>query len=93
MAQADQLAAGQHVILHRVADSASALAVVEQLAESGGGISFVDERVVELKGFGLDSGLTARLANRGAAWLMDQVTQSIALGAPGATGNARPCRA
>jgi hypothetical protein len=53
----------------------------------------LNTRVVELKGFGLDSGLTARLANRGAAWLMDQVTQSIALGAPGATGNARPCRA
>jgi hypothetical protein len=55
-----------------------------------------DTRVVELKGFGLDSGLTARLATRGAAWLMDQVTQSIAhvsAGGSGAPVNPRPCRA
>jgi hypothetical protein len=55
-----------------------------------------DTRVVELKGFGLDSGLTARLATRGAAWLIDQVTQSIAHASAGGSGapvNARPCRA
>jgi hypothetical protein len=52
----------------------------------------VDTRVVELKGFGLDSALTARLATRGAAWLMDQVTQSVAHETPGAA-NPRPCHA
>ena len=52
----------------------------------------IDTRVVELKGFGLDSALTARLATRGAAWLMDQVTQSVAH-ASGSTTNPRPCHA
>jgi len=52
----------------------------------------IDTRVVELKGFGLDSALTARLATRGAAWLMDQVTQSVAH-ASGSTSNPRPCHA
>jgi hypothetical protein len=52
----------------------------------------VDTRVVELRGFGLDSALTARLATRGAAWLMDQVTQSVAHETPGAP-NPRPCHA
>ena len=51
----------------------------------------IDTRVVELKGFGTDSALTARLANRGAAWLMDQVTQSVAHAS--AAGNPRPCHA
>jgi hypothetical protein len=55
----------------------------------------VNTRVVELKGFGLDSGLTAHLANRGAAWLMDQVTQSVvhASSPADSTVNPRPCRA
>jgi hypothetical protein len=52
----------------------------------------VDTRVVELKGFGMDSALTARLATRGAAWLMDQVTQSVAHDTPG-SANPRPCHA
>ena len=52
----------------------------------------VDTRVVELKGFGTDSLLTARLATRGAAWLMDQVTQSVAHATTSAT-NPRPCHA
>jgi hypothetical protein len=52
----------------------------------------IDTRVIELKGFGTDSALTARLANRGAAWLMDQVTQSVAH-ATGGSSNPRPCHA
>lgn len=52
----------------------------------------IDTRVIELKGFGTDSALTARLATRGAAWLMDQVTQSVAH-ASGAASNPRPCHA
>jgi hypothetical protein len=52
----------------------------------------IDTRVVELKGFGTDSALTARLANRGAAWLMDQVTQSVAH-ATASASNPRPCHA
>lgn len=53
----------------------------------------IDTRVVELKGFGLDSALTAKLATRGAAWLVDQVTQSVAHAAPSAVANSRPCHA
>jgi hypothetical protein len=52
----------------------------------------IDTRVIELKGFGTDSALTARLANRGAAWLVDQVTQSVAH-ATGGSSNPRPCHA
>lgn len=51
----------------------------------------IDTRVIELKGFGTDSALTARLANRGAAWLMDQVTQSVAHAS--SASNPRPCHA
>lgn len=51
----------------------------------------IDTRAIELKGFGLDSALTARLATRGAAWLMDQVTQSVAHAS--SAGNPRPCHA
>jgi hypothetical protein len=53
----------------------------------------VDTRSIELKGFATDSGLTDRLATRGAAWLMDQVTQSIAHTTPAGAANPRPCRA
>jgi hypothetical protein len=51
----------------------------------------IDTRAIELKGFGTDSALTARLATRGAAWLMDQVTQSVAHAS--SASNARPCHA
>jgi hypothetical protein len=51
----------------------------------------IDTRVIELKGFGTDSALTARLATRGAAWLMDQVTQSVAHAS--SASNPRPCHA
>jgi uncharacterized protein DUF2380 len=53
----------------------------------------IDTRVVELKGFGLDSALTAKLATRGAAWLMDQVTQSVAHASNATAPNSRPCHA
>jgi len=48
----------------------------------------IDTRVVELKGFGLDTALTAKLATRGAAWLMDQVTQSVAHASNASPANA-----
>jgi Protein of unknown function (DUF2380) len=53
----------------------------------------VDTRSIELKGFDTDSGLTERLAVRGAAWIVDQVTQSVAHATPAAASNPRPCRA
>lgn len=52
----------------------------------------VSTRIVELKGLGMDSQLTSRLANRGAAWLVDQVLQAIAR-FDGDGGPARPCPA
>jgi hypothetical protein len=53
----------------------------------------VDTRVVELKGLSRDSSLTARMSNRGAAWLIDQSLQAIAH-ANGDSGRAkRPCHA
>jgi hypothetical protein len=53
----------------------------------------VDMRAIELKGFGTDSALTAHLATRGAAWLIDQVTQSVAQATGGGAANPRPCHA
>lgn len=53
----------------------------------------VDTRSIELKGFATDSALTARLAKRGAAWIVDQVTQSVAHATPAGAANPRPCRA
>jgi hypothetical protein len=52
----------------------------------------VSTRVVELKGIGRDSALTAHMSNRGAAWMVDQVTQSIAHSAGDTTAAGRPCR-
>jgi hypothetical protein len=53
----------------------------------------VDTRVVELKGLGRDTTLTAHMSARGAAWLVDQATQAVAH-ASGATAAAgRPCHA
>ena len=53
----------------------------------------VDTRVVELKGLGRDSALTARLATRGAAWLIDQSTQSVAHANGDSASARRPCHA
>jgi hypothetical protein len=53
----------------------------------------VDTRVVELKGIGRDTSLTTRMSNRGAAWLIDQVTQSVAHSTGDTTSAGRPCHA
>ena len=51
----------------------------------------VSNRVVELKGFGMSPALTARLAERGAAWMADQVDQAIGWAATARTPVARHC--
>jgi hypothetical protein len=53
----------------------------------------VDTRVVELKGLGRDTALTAHMSARGAAWLIDQATQSIAHASGDSAAGARPCHA
>lgn len=53
----------------------------------------VDTRVVELKGLSRDSSLTARLANRGAAWLIDQSLQAVAHASGDSASEKRPCHA
>jgi len=53
----------------------------------------VSTRIVELKGIGRDTSLTTHMSNRGAAWMVDQVTQSIAHSAGDTTAAARPCHA
>lgn len=53
----------------------------------------VDTRVVELKGLSRDSSLTARLANRGAAWLVDQSLQAVAHANGDSASAKRPCHA
>ena len=53
----------------------------------------VSTRIVELKGIGRDTSLTTHMSNRGAAWMVDQVTQSIAHSAGDTTASARPCHA
>lgn len=53
----------------------------------------VGTRVVELKGIARDTSLTAHLSNRGAAWLIDQVTQSVAHTIGDTTAAGRPCHA
>lgn len=50
-------------------------------------------RIVELKGFGMNPDLTSRLANRGAAWMVDQVLQTLAHTATDSTNAVRPCPA
>jgi len=51
----------------------------------------VSTRVVELKGIGRDTALTAHMSNRGAAWMVDQVTQSIAHSVGDTAAAGRPC--
>lgn len=53
----------------------------------------VDTRVVELKGLGRDSSLTARMSDRGAAWLIDQSLQAIAHSNGDSASAKRPCHA
>ena len=51
----------------------------------------VSTRVVELKGIGRDTALTAHMSNRGAAWPGEQVTLSSAHSAGDTTAAGRPC--
>ena len=53
----------------------------------------VDTRSVELKGLGRDSTLTAHMSVRGAAWLIDQATQTIAHASGDTLAAGRPCHA
>jgi hypothetical protein len=53
----------------------------------------VSTRVVELKGIGRDTSLTSHMSNRGAAWLIDQVTQSVSHSTGDTTAAGRPCHA
>jgi hypothetical protein len=53
----------------------------------------VSTRIVELKGIGRDTSLTAHMSNRGAAWLIDQATQSVAHTMGDTTAAGRPCHA
>jgi hypothetical protein len=53
----------------------------------------VSTRVVELKGIGRDTSLTTHMSNRGAAWLIDQVTQSVAHTTGDTSAAGRPCHA
>jgi hypothetical protein len=53
----------------------------------------VSTRVVELKGIGRDTSLTTHMSNRGAAWMIDQVTQSVAHSAGDTVAAGRPCHA
>ena len=53
----------------------------------------VDTRVVELKGLGRDTTLTAHMSSRGAAWFIDQTTQSIAHASKDTMAAGRPCHA
>jgi hypothetical protein len=53
----------------------------------------VSTRVVELKGIGRDTSLTAHMSARGAAWLIDQVTQAVSHNTSDTTASGRPCHA
>ncbi len=53
----------------------------------------VSTRVIELKGLGRDTTLTAHMSTRGAAWLIDQVTQSVAHATGDTVAAGRPCHA
>ena len=55
--------------------------------------AIVSNRAVELKGFGMSDDLTARLTQRGAAWMADQVDQAIEWATTSRTGAARRCPA
>ena len=55
--------------------------------------AIVSNRAVELKGFGMSDDLTARLTQRGAAWMADQVTQAIEWATTSRAGAPRRCPA
>jgi hypothetical protein len=51
----------------------------------------VSNRVVELKGFGMNPDLTVRLTERGAAWMADQIDQVIVWNLSGGHPGVRHC--
>jgi uncharacterized ferritin-like protein (DUF455 family) len=53
----------------------------------------VSNRIVELKGIELTPELAAKLAERGGAWMADQVSQAIEHAARGPTQGPRRCPA
>ena len=53
----------------------------------------VSNRIVEIKGLELTPELASRLVDRGAAWMADQISQSIETAAAGETAARRRCRA
>jgi hypothetical protein len=53
----------------------------------------VDTRVVELKGLSRDTLLTSHMAQRGAAWMIDQATQAISHANGDTVAAGRPCHA
>jgi hypothetical protein len=55
--------------------------------------TIVSNRIVEIKGLELTPELASRLVDRGAAWMADQVSQSIETAAGAETAARRRCRA
>jgi Protein of unknown function (DUF2380) len=55
--------------------------------------ALVSNRVVEIKGLELTPELAARLVDRGAAWMADQISQSIEHASGARTAAQRRCRA
>ena len=53
----------------------------------------VSNRIVEIKGIELDSALAARLAERGAAWMADQISQVIERASDPGASSIRRCPA
>jgi hypothetical protein len=53
----------------------------------------VDQRVIDLRGVSRDSGISAHMATRGAAWVIDQSLQAVAHAEGDTTNGGRPCRA
>jgi hypothetical protein len=55
--------------------------------------TLISNRIVELKGLELGPDLAARLTERGAAWMADQVSQVIELASGAGPGETRRCPA
>jgi len=55
--------------------------------------TIVSNRIVEIKGLELAPELASRLVDRGAAWMADQISQSIESAAGTEAGGRRRCRA
>ena len=55
--------------------------------------AIVSNRIVEIKGLELSPELASRLVDRGAAWMADQISQSIETAAGTETSGRRRCRA